>query len=134
MCLMLGQLALWYQWRPLHVGEEAVITVHLAKSDGDSLPEIQLAAHPGVTTSAGPVRVPAQRMVCWNVAAVETGCHELAFQIGDQTVTKQIAVSDGFMRTSRKRPEWNLTEVVLHPWEQPFPANCARAVDRSGVS
>ena len=31
MVLLLGQLALWYQARPLNVGEEAVVTVKLSK-------------------------------------------------------------------------------------------------------
>src|SRR5438477_131899 len=44
MCLMLGQLALWYQARPLRVGEEAVVTVQLA--DRVSPDDVELVATP----------------------------------------------------------------------------------------
>ena len=43
MCLLLSQLALWYQARPLHVGEEAVLTVRLADGNGNQMPEVEFA-------------------------------------------------------------------------------------------
>ena len=122
MCLLLGQLALWYQARPLAVGEEAVVTVQLADF-GNSDPEVELVSDPAVAVSAGPVRIPAKHMVCWNIRAVEPGCHEVTFAVNGSSVTKQIAIGDGFLPTSLKRPNWNLAEVLLHPREPPFPRN-----------
>jgi uncharacterized membrane protein (DUF106 family) len=42
MCLVLGQLALWFQARPLLIGEDAVVTVHLSDSDKQSIMDVQL--------------------------------------------------------------------------------------------
>lgn len=122
MCLLLGQLSLWYQARPLAVGEEAVVTLHLANRDEQPIPEVRLQEAPGIALGAGPVRVPGKHLICWNIVAQEPGIHHLTFGVGEQTVTKQLAVGDGFLPTSLKRPGWNLTEVLLHPHETPFPA------------
>src|SRR5262245_12148699 len=40
--LMLGQLSLWYQHRPLRVGEEAVVALRLGGVAGDPLPAVAL--------------------------------------------------------------------------------------------
>ncbi len=79
-CLLLGQLALWYQSRPLRVGEEAVVTVKLGGDHELPWPEVRLAP----------------------TSAVE------------------VAVGDGFMRLSAKRPGWSWSDILLHPWERPF--------------
>jgi len=118
MCLLLGQLAVWYQARPVAVGEEAVVTVQLA--DNVSPDDVELVASPGAEMCVGPVRVPAKHMVCWKLEAREAGSHELKFKSRDQLVTKQMAVGASFMPVSMKRPAWEIGEVLLHPAEQPF--------------
>ncbi len=120
MCLLLGQLALWFQARPLTVGEEAVVTVHLATREANRLSGIELTTSSAISPRVGPVRVPAKDMVCWKVAAAEPGCHALSFELNGQAYTKELAVGDGFMPTSLKRPARSVTEILLHPREEPF--------------
>ena len=76
--LLLGQLALWYQVRPLRVGEEAVVTVQFAGAADAALPEVKLEAdlcrrH----CDLGPVRIFSQREICVGLRARENGCHRL---------------------------------------------------------
>jgi hypothetical protein len=123
MCLLLGQLAVWYQARPLHAGEEAVVTVHLAEGAGDALREVQLAPSSAFGCTAGPVRVAAKNMVCWNVLAREAGLHQLSFETGGESFQKELAVSDGFMPTSQKRPAWSWSDAIVHPRERPLAAD-----------
>ncbi len=118
--LVLGQLSLWYQQRPLHVGEEAVITLAL-NTAGETLPPTRLEPTGAVETTVGPVRVVSKGEVCWNIKARENGYHRLAFHVGAQSVEKELAVGDGFMRVSVQRPGWSWQDVLLHPWERPFP-------------
>src|SRR5262245_41125267 len=69
MCLLLGQLALWYQARPLAVGEEAIVTVRLSEALPGSpaaVQSVQLAPLAAATLVSGPVRVAGKQMVCWN--------------------------------------------------------------------
>jgi len=119
-CLLLGQLSLWYQSRPLRVGEEAVLTLTLNGEAGSSWPEVRLEPTTAIEVAAGPVRVLRKREICWNVWARERGYHRLLFQVGDCAVDKELAVGDGFMRVSKSRPAWRWSEVLLHPAERPF--------------
>ena len=81
--LLLGQLALWYQARPLRVGEETVITLKLNGDAASTWPAVSLRPTDAIEVTAGPVRVRSKREVCWNVKARERGRHSLAFQVGD---------------------------------------------------
>ena len=120
--LLLGQLGLWYQFRPLAVGEEAVVTVQLADSDADPMPEITLTPSPMHEVMTGPVRVPSKRQVFWQIQAqpVKPGRYPLNFQVADQQVQKELAVGDGLMSVSMKRPGLNIADLILHPAEKPF--------------
>ena len=119
-CLLLAQLALWYQSRPLQVGEEAVISVKLGDDGESSWPNVQLEPASAAAVEVGPVRVLSKREFCWRVIARENGYHSMQFQVNQQAIEKELAIGEGFMRLSKKRPGWSWSEAVLHPWEQPF--------------
>lgn len=117
--LILGQLSLWYQQRPLRVGEDAVVTLKLNGAESP-LPEVYLEPAAAIETMIGPVRIHSRREVCWNITARQNGCHRLVFRVGEQVVEKELAVGDGFMRVSVQRPGWVWSDALLHPWEKPF--------------
>ncbi len=149
-CLMLGQLALWYQSRPLRIGEEAVVTLKLASDvpsgaesvspvphstrtvrdsspgggpdlDRDSgWPDVRLQPTSAAEVTVGPVRVLSNREICWNIKARKVGYHGIDFQVGTQISHKELAIGEGFMRLSAKRPGWAWTDIVLHPSEPPL--------------
>ncbi len=118
--LLLGQLALWYQVRPLRVNEEAVITLKLNGTDADPWPDVRLATNDAVKVMVGPVRVKSQREICWDIKARKRGQHRLVVLVDGQRIEKELAVGDGFMRVSAKRPGWDAAEALLHPGEPPF--------------
>jgi hypothetical protein len=127
--LILGQLSLWYQQRPLRIGEEAVVTVALDGEPGDAFPEVSLATTSAVA-AVGPVRVFSKREVCWALEGREGGYHRLTFQVGGQAVDKEVAVGDGFMRVSARRPAWVWSDVLMYPREKPFePGSPVRWID-----
>jgi hypothetical protein len=167
--LVLGQLALWYQARPLHTGEHAgsaqviaqvlgaqavaptalplapltqvIASVGVAKSGAFTLgehalltlalngdadapwPEVKLQPTDAAQVAIGPVRVLSKREVCWDIQPQATGYQHLVFQVGNQTVEKEIAAGDGFLRVSAERPSWDVVDVLLNPWEKPFAAD-----------
>jgi hypothetical protein len=132
MTLFLGQLGLWYEKRPLPVGEEAVVTMQLSGPADGPFPEASLQALDGVQPSAGPVRVRAagRREVWWNVRASQAGYHRLVFQVGEQQVDKELAVGTGFMRVSSLRPGWSCSDALLHPSERPFgPGSVVQSIE-----
>jgi len=118
--LILGQLSLWYQSRPLQVGEDAVLTLKLNGNPDSSGPNVRLEPTDAIETMIGPVRVRSQREICWNVKARASGYHRLVFHLGEQTGDKEVAIGDGFMRVSTVRPGWRWADTLLHPSEKPF--------------
>jgi len=120
MCLLLAQLALWYQARPLRVGEEAVLTVILSNTSTE-MPEVRLEPTAAAQTTIGPVRVPSKRMICWNLRTQKDGYHRLSLDAAGQRIEKELAVGDGFMRVSLRRPARRWAEAMLHPCETPLP-------------
>jgi hypothetical protein len=128
--LLLSQLALWYQARPLQVGEDTVITLKLNGDAGSAWPAVSLQPTEAVEVAVGPVRVRSKREVCWNVKARERGSHRLVFQVGNQLSTKELAIGDGFMRVSAERPGWDWSAILLNPEEEPFrPDHPVRSIE-----
>lgn len=118
--LILGQLALWYQARPLQIGEEAVVNVKLNGNGESSWPDVRLEPTDAIETTIGPVRVQSKREVCWSIKARASGYQHLVFRAGDQTADKELAIGAGFMRISTLRPGWSWSDTLLHPSEKPF--------------
>ena len=119
--LLLGQLSLWYQFRPLAVGEDAVVVLKLNGRASDPMPAATLVKTSAFGVVTGPVHVPSKREVVWVVKANEKGSHLLSFRAADETVTKELRVGDGFMRVSPRRPGWDWYDILVNPAESAFP-------------
>ncbi len=127
--LLLGQLSLWYQVRPLRAGEEAVVTLQLRDGAASALPDVQIEPTPAVETVVGPVQVLSKREICWNLRARENGYHRIEFHFDGVSVQKALAIGDGFMRVSTERPAWNWSDILWQPAEEPFaPDSPVRAI------
>lgn len=120
--LILGQLALWYQARPLRVDEEAVVTLTLNPAHSAVASRVELEPSSAIEATIGPVHIRSKHEVCWNIQARQSGYHRLVFHVDPQTVEKELAVGDGFMRVSKLRPAWRWLDVLVNPWEKPFAA------------
>jgi hypothetical protein len=118
--LILGQLSLWYQLRPLRVGEEAVITLKLDENYKSAMPDVSIKPDDAIGIMIGPVRVLSKREVCWDVKALARGYHRLQFRVGTATAAKELAIGDDFLRVSSLRPAWHWQDIVLNPYEEPF--------------
>jgi hypothetical protein len=122
-CLLLSQLGLWYQNRPLHVDEEAVVTMKLNGNASAPWPEVYLEPSEAAEVLVGPVRVQSQREICWSIRARETGYRRLVFQVNGTSTEKDLAIGNRFMRVSSVRPGWDWEEILFNPWEKPFSAD-----------
>jgi hypothetical protein len=118
--LLLAQLALWYQARPLHLGEEAVLTMKLGGNVQSGWPRVSLQPTEAMDVTLGPVRVLSKRELCWNIRARAAGGHRLMFDVDGQTIDKELAIGDGFMRVSAERPGWSWSDALLNPCEPPL--------------
>ncbi len=120
MLLILGQLSLWYQARPLLPGEEAVVTMKMRTEEANPP---QLKKSEAVESVVGPVTIPSQQEFCWNIRATTPGESELVFQVDGADYTKDLSIGDNYLPVSVMRPEPNFLEVLLHPYERPFPTS-----------
>ena len=118
--LLWGQMALWYQSRPLRVGEEAVVSLELNGDIGDAWPEMRLRPTDAAEVTAGPVRMFSQGEVCWSIRARKSGYHRLVIDVEGRPYEKELAVGNGYMQVSAVRPAWCWTDILLYPAERPF--------------
>lgn len=118
--LFLSQLALWWQVRPIGVGEETVVTVRLNGSDKSDWPRVEFRPSADMESIAGPIRIRNQRSLCWSIRANQPGYHRVVFDVDGHSIEKQLAVGQEPMRVSSVRPEWKWSVVILNPAEEPF--------------
>jgi uncharacterized membrane protein (DUF106 family) len=118
--LLLAQMGLWYQARPLRTGEQAIITMKLNGDIDTAWPQVDIKSTPAAKVITGPVRAFNTREICWEIEAQQNGSHNIVFQVDHQQIEKELAIGPGFMRVSTKRPGWHWTDVLMHPWEKPF--------------
>jgi hypothetical protein len=118
--IILAQMGLWYQARPLQPGDGPVVVKLKLNSVSKNWPAITLDPRPGARVVSGPVRIASRIEICWTIEPVQEGTHQLTFTVGDQKIVKQLAVGRGFMRVSTKRPGTDAAEVIMHPLEPPL--------------
>jgi uncharacterized membrane protein (DUF106 family) len=118
--LLLGQMSLWYQSRPLRGGEEALVVMGLNGDMESAWPEVSIKSTGGAEVTTGPVRVLSKRQIYWKIKAVEDGYSEIDFGVDGQEIKKELAIGKGFMRVSSKRPGWEWSEILMYPREEAF--------------
>jgi uncharacterized membrane protein (DUF106 family) len=118
--LILAQLSLWYQKRPLNPGEETLVTVQFNNNIGAEPSTATLQPTTSIETVLGPVTISSKNQVLWKIRALEGGYYTIAFDVNSKILTKELAVGHGFMRTSILRPGYHPLDIILYPAEPPF--------------
>jgi len=127
--LLLAQMGLWYQSRPLLPGEETVVTMKLNGEMNSPWPKVDIESIPAAEVMMAPVRIFSKREICWKIRALEKGYHRIVFKVDGEQIEKDLAIGAGFMRVSAERPGWRWSDIMLHPWEKPFrPDSIAQSV------
>jgi len=127
MLLVLAQMGVRYQWRPLHVGESTVLRVVLNEPPARAK-TATLAEHPGVKAEVGPV--PGDRDLVWCVRAVEPGRHTLIVTLDGKILEKELVVGSAGLRVSALRPSGRWTDQLFNPVEDRLPAeSCVRSIE-----
>lgn len=119
MLLLLGQMGVRYQWRPLRPGERTVIRLRVTPGQTE-LPAVALEPNSGAVVEAGPVAGGGE--LVWRVRGGEPGRHLLRFDVDGKTAEKELVVGTKFERVSAERIASRWTSQILHPTEQRLPA------------
>lgn len=119
-CLILAQMGLWYQARPLQPGEEALVVMKLNGNVDSAWPNVSIACMPAAEVTIEQTRVFSKRQIYWKIKARENGLNNIVFQVDNEQVEKELAIGNGFMRVSLHRPGWHWFDILEHPSEKPF--------------
>ena len=116
--LWIGQLAGWFEWRPLAKGESVVVSMKL-KAGTSPVAQPATLQVPGEFV----VETPAFRSVhtgevAWRVKAVQPGSGMMQCSSGAATVEKEITASASMKKVSPKRMENRFWDRVLFPAEE----------------
>ncbi len=122
-CLVLSQMALLYQVRPLRKGEETIIVMQLNEKNASARPDISINSLQGVEILIDQTHISSKREVLWKIRALEDGYHNIVFLVDGQKFQKQIVVGDDIMPVSSKRPGWRWSDILMHPAEKPLGAD-----------
>ncbi len=121
MILACAQMAARHEWRPLRVGERAVLTIGLRRSTPVSTTEV-IPRLPREVTMDHRVRSVRPNEVSWYVQASQPGRHRLAFSVGSRRYLKELVVGRTGERVSPLRHSGGLGQSILYPGEEPFAA------------
>jgi uncharacterized membrane protein (DUF106 family) len=118
--LILAQMGLWYQARPLSISDESVVVRLKLNESLQSFPSVRLEPSEVFQKTTGPVKIVTKGEVLWELKPLKNGRHELNFDVNGNKITKQFVVGDGFMKVSLMRPGRSFEDILLHPLEKPF--------------
>jgi hypothetical protein len=130
MVLLLVQMAMRYEWRPLQQGESTVLVAHLKAGTPQNIAPLTLEA-PGLTVEAGKNRsylaptkeYPERNSVEWRIRARDTGRHDVQIRVGNETAHKIIDVAaNRYAGVNPLRPGGDLEDVLFYPRESPAAA------------
>lgn len=124
--LIVAQLQFHYGYGGLEVGDTTLLKVRLqepASADGQK-PDAGLTAPSGVEVETPAVWIPSERTLVWRLRAAEPGEHTLDLDVGGESLSKSLTVSDRVVRRSPLRPGGkSLGAQLLYSAESPLPAD-----------
>ena len=120
--LVLVQLALRFEHRPLRAGEAAIVELELSSDAWDSLSNARLEPLSSVEIETPAVRDVQQHTIAWRVRPKEEGDYRLRWQLGPAVVEKQLIVRDHDLlcAVSARRAGQKWWDRILNPGEPSF--------------
>ena len=119
--LIMTQLQLRFDVRPLEVGEPVLVTALVREAstlDGT----VALEVPDGVTVETPPVKIRSTREIVWRLRVDRPGDHALVVRVGDEVLEKQIVAGGGWRPVSYLRSSHAL-DTLLYPGEPPIAAD-----------
>lgn len=121
--LVLVQLAMRYEHRPLAPGESAIVELQISPEGWESFQKASIEAPEGIAVETPALRDATRYTVFWRVRANGPVEGTVRFTVGHQIVEKSITAGDKSSRVlvvSEVRPGPGFFEKLLHPVEPGF--------------
>jgi hypothetical protein len=124
MVFMLIHLDFWFGYRPLKMGEAAVLSIKLSDQKTGSLSNVEIEVDHGIVIETPPLRISESREVNWRIRAKEPGAHTVKIKVSGDTFQKRIIASEKqFKKVSPRKVVSNFWDMLLNPGEKPFSKN-----------
>jgi hypothetical protein len=124
--LVLTQLAMRYEFRPLVKDQQAVVAVHIKPDAWNATRDITLNSGDGFVVETESLRDQKNSTIYWRVRADGSESKLLQWNLGDETISKVLpmAASPTVLRISNpKRPGGSIWDQVLYPAESSLSAD-----------
>jgi hypothetical protein len=124
--LVLAQLAMRYEYRPLVNGERAVVALHIKPEHWRDRRHVRLEPGDGFVVETAALRDEKNSTLFWRVRADGNESKRLQWDIGGQAVSKELPMSatHSALRISNpKRPGASTWAQLLHPAEPSLAAD-----------
>ena len=124
--LVLTQLAMRYECRPLVQDEQAVVTLHIKPDAWKASRDITLNAGDGFVVETESLRDEKNSTIYWRVRADGSESKLLQWHLGDETISKVLPISVTpivLEVSSPRRPGVSIWDQVLYPAESSLSAD-----------
>lgn len=122
--LILIQLNLWFGYRSLDVGEEAVLKIRLEEAKNPLQAEITIEPPAGISVESPALRIEELREIDWRLRALDKGVHTITLRWENQSFSKQVAVGQNRLsKISALKAGPSFLDQMFNPGERPLPKN-----------
>lgn len=119
--LILVQLNFWFGYKPLDVGEAAILKLKLAESVKPMEINAVIDAPPSVIVETPALRLEQEREIDWRIRAQSPGRERLTIKVGGQEFVKTVSISGKPLdRISPRRVSRSLIDELFYPSEKPL--------------
>lgn len=117
--LLFVQLNFWYGYRPIGVGEQALVHVQVAEQVDLAVTKVSMDASDGVVAETPGIRAPLTGQITWRIRGKSAGEHLVNIRVGDQVETKRIVVGAKLPlhRLAPLRHDGNFVDGLFYPGE-----------------
>ncbi|MFQ5823229.1 MAG: hypothetical protein ACE5JB_04160 [bacterium] len=120
--IVLIQLGIRYEYRPLNVGETTVVSLRLNDhAESVVLNEVELDLPDGLSMEIPPVRIQQLDEINWRIKAEKPGIYNLVFRYNDKTLNKRLQVVESLVPISTQIASDNFITALLNPGESSLP-------------
>jgi hypothetical protein len=132
--VVLVQLALRFEHRPIAPGESAIVEVAVAESAWPTWRDASIEVPPGVRVETPALRDERARTVSWRIGVERASGAPVAIVIraGERSVERTIAIAaeaERLARVAGRRPGPGAWDRLVHPGERGLPEGPVRAIE-----
>ena len=119
--LVLTQLAMRYEYRPVLPNEQTVVAMHIKPEAWKAHRDLELQPADDVDVETAALRDEKNSTIYWRVCANTDEPKTLTWKIGDESYEKTLPVAadtNSLLVSNPKRPGSSIWERILHPAEE----------------